>query len=133
MKKKILMKLVCFFIITFVFVSFFQSTMAWSINMDTDFSRGETMQNSDTTGMQEARDTAAKIISSAISVIQVIGIGIAIIMLTSLGIKYMVGSIEDKAQVKKHATIYVLGAVVFFAAAAILQIIQGFIKANFVV
>lgn len=133
MNKKSLVKIIFFLILIIMFLSAFQTTMAWSVDIDKDFSRDETLVDPDKTGMLEARDIAAKIISNAISIVQVLGLGIAVIMLTALGIKYMVGSIEDKAQIKKHLMVYAIGAIVFFAAASILQIIQGFIKANFVV
>lgn len=90
----------------------------------------------DTTGdkaIEDGTNLAAGIINNAIAVVQIIGLGIAIIMLFSLGMKYMVGSIEDKAEVKKHAMVYVIGAVIFFAATGILEILQMFIKSNFII
>lgn len=65
-----------------------------------------------------------KIINTAISVVQVVGIFVAIVMLIFLGIKYMVASPGDRAEIKKHATVYVIGAVVMFGAAGILQLIK---------
>ena len=32
----------------------------------------------------------------------------------------------DKAEIKKHAVVYVVGAIVLFAASGILEIIKGF-------
>lgn len=94
---------------------------------------GTTFANVPDSGVDEGKDVATKIISNAIAIVQIIGLGIAIIMLISLGMKYMVGSIEEKVEVKKHAGVYVLGAIVFFAATAILEIVQMFIQGNFVV
>ena len=51
---------------------------------------------------------------------------IAIIMLIVLAIKYISAAPGDKAEIKKHAVVYVVGAVVLFAATGILQIIKKF-------
>lgn len=67
-----------------------------------------------------------KIIGRIISIVQVFGIFIAVAMCMSLGIKYMYSSPGDRAQIKNHLTIYVIGAVVMFGSAGILQIIKTF-------
>ena len=81
-----------------------------------------------------ADDTAAgggigetrKIIGRIITVVQVFGVFIAVAMLMILGIKYMYASPGDKAQIKQHLTVYVIGAVVMFSASAILGIVKTF-------
>ncbi len=133
MKNKVLNIIVVLFVFSFLILSFFQPIIvnAWSIDdIESEFKREEEYTTEET-GMNQVRTSASKIISNIIAIIQIIGLGVAIIMLASLGIKYMTGSIEEKVQVKKHATVYVVGAIVFFAAAGILQILQEFIKANF--
>lgn len=52
---------------------------------------------------------------------------IAVAMLMALGIKYMYASPGDKAQIKSHLTVYVIGAVVMFGASGILQIVKTFL------
>ena len=70
---------------------------------------------------------AAKDISGTIiGVVQVIGVAVAVIMLIVLAIKYISAAPNDKAEIKKHAVVYVVGAVVLFAASGILEIIKGF-------
>ena len=73
-------------------------------------------------GISEAR----KIIGRCITIVQVFGVFIAVAMCISLGIKYMYASPGDKAQIKNHLTVYVIGAVVMFGATGILQIIKAF-------
>lgn len=73
-------------------------------------------------GVAEAR----KIIGRIISIVQVFGVFIAIAMSMSLGIKYMYASPGDKAQIKNHLTVYIIGAVVMFGASGILGIIKSF-------
>ena len=71
--------------------------------------------------------TAAKDITGMIlGVVQVIGVAIAVIMLIVLAIKYISAAPNDKAEIKKHAVVYVVGAVVLFAASGIIGIIRGF-------
>ena len=48
---------------------------------------------------------------------------IAVILLIMLGIKYMTAAPEGKAEIKKMAITYVVGAVLVFAAGLVLQII----------
>ena len=50
----------------------------------------------------------------------------AIIMLIVLAIKYISAAPGDKADIKKHAVVYVVGAIVLFAASGILGIIKNF-------
>lgn len=49
----------------------------------------------------------------------------AVIMLLMLGISYATASPEGKAEIKKTAVQYVIGAAIVFAAGAILQIIRS--------
>ena len=66
------------------------------------------------------------IIGSIITIVQVVGTGVAIIMLIVLAIKYISAAPGDKADIKKHAVVYVVGAIVLFAATGILQIVKNF-------
>lgn len=70
--------------------------------------------------------TVGAIISAILNVVQVIGVGVAVIMLIVLAIKYISAAPSDKAEIKKHAVVYVVGAVVLFAAAGILQLVKQF-------
>lgn len=80
----------------------------------------------------EAKDNsgAAKsvnnILGAILTVVQVVGTGVAVIMLVVLAIKYISAAPGDKADIKKHAVVYVVGAVVLFAASGILQIVKNF-------
>lgn len=73
-----------------------------------------------------AKNSAQNIIGALINIIQIIGTGVAIIMLIVLAIKYISAAPGDKAEIKKHAVVYVVGAIVLFAATGILQIIKSF-------
>ena len=61
-----------------------------------------------------------------IQIISTIGSIASVIVLIILGIKYMMGSAEEKAEYKKTLMPYVIGAALVFAASAIAGIIYGF-------
>ena len=60
-----------------------------------------------------------------IYVIQIIAFAAAVIMLIFVGIKFLTASPEGKAEVKKIAVIYVVGAILLFAATGILGIVRN--------
>ena len=62
-------------------------------------------------------------INTIIGLIQVAGTGILVIMITFLGIKYIMASIEEKAEIKKTALPIVIGAVLLFGALEIVKAI----------
>lgn len=65
-------------------------------------------------------------INSVIKLIQIVGSGIAVIVVTMLGVKYMIASTNEKADVKKQAVPIVIGCVLLFAAVNIAGIIADF-------
>ena len=79
---------------------------------------------SDTSG------TFQNILSVILGATQVIGVAIAVIMLIVLAIKYISAAPSDKADIKKSAVAYIVGAVVLFAASGILGIIRNFAEKN---
>ena len=74
---------------------------------------------------------STNVFGSIIDIVQVVCVGLAIIMLIVQAIKYMVASPDGKAELKKDITMYTIGAVIVFAAFALVEIIQNFVKGNF--
>lgn len=70
------------------------------------------------------------IVGVIISIIQIIAFAAAVILLMFLGIKFLTASPEGKAEIKKSAVIYIVGAVLLFAAGGILTIIQNIAISN---
>lgn len=70
--------------------------------------------------------TFQNILNTILGLAQIIGIAVAVIMLVVLAIKYISAAPGDKAEIKKHAVVYIVGAVVLFAASGIVQIIKTF-------
>ena len=59
-------------------------------------------------------------------VLQTVGVVIAVIILIVLGIKYMMGSAEEKAEYKKTMIPYLVGAILIFAASTIANVVYQF-------
>lgn len=74
----------------------------------------------------DASNSVTSIANIVFGIIQVIALAVAVIMLTILGIKYVSASPEGKADIKKSATIYIVGAVLLFGTTGILQLIKSF-------
>ena len=58
------------------------------------------------------------------NVIYVIAFAAGVIMLMFLGIKFVTASPEGKAEIKKSAVIYLVGAVLLFAAGGVLSLVR---------
>lgn len=74
--------------------------------------------------------SATSIVANIINIIQIVGMGVAIIMLIYMAIKYITAAPSEKAEFKKSATAYIVGAIVLFAASGILGIIKNFATNN---
>ncbi len=64
----------------------------------------------------------------ALKIVSIIGSGISIIALMLLGIKYMMGSVEEKAEYKKTLFPYAIGALFVFGSSIIPGIIYNMFK-----
>ncbi len=69
-----------------------------------------------------------KVGNKIMGILQVVGVLIAVIILMVLGIKYMMGSAEEKAEYKKTMIPYIVGAILIFAAATIANAIYNFVS-----
>lgn len=73
---------------------------------------------------------ATDVIGSILNITQVIGVGIAIIVLVIIGIQYVVSSPSQKGEIKNKSSNFILGAVLIFSGAAIIQIVKMFLEYN---
>ena len=64
-------------------------------------------------------------VARILGVVKYICYAAAVVMLVMLGVKYLTASPDGKAEIKKTAVQYVIGAVLVFAAGVILTIIQS--------
>lgn len=58
-----------------------------------------------------------------LGIINIVGVVVSVIVLMIIGIKYMLGSIEEKAEYKKSMTGYVIGAIMLFGITTIANIL----------
>lgn len=70
-------------------------------------------------------DEAFTLAGTLVSGLQIIGVVIAIAGILILGIKYMIGSIEQKAEYKKTMIPYIIGCIFIFAITQIVSIIYS--------
>ena len=66
--------------------------------------------------------------NNIIGIIQVIGSLIAVAMVLVIGIKYMMGSAEEKAAYKKTMIPYLIGAILLFIGVNVVKIVAEFAK-----
>ena len=72
-----------------------------------------------------AQTSVDKFGQGIISIIATVGSIISVIVLVALGIKYMMGSTEEKAEYKKTLLPYIIGACILFGASSIAGIIYN--------
>ena len=71
-------------------------------------------------------DSISKLGGQIIGIVTTIGSVVAVLILVVLGVKYMMGSAEEKAEYKKTLMPYVIGAVLVFAASTLAHVIYNF-------
>lgn len=78
-------------------------------------------------GNTEAQGTASvmNVGGMVVAIVQTVGIVVAVVVLLVLGIKYMMGSAEEKAEYKKTMIPYIVGAVLIFAATTIVNVVYN--------
>ena len=74
------------------------------------------------TGVTEVKTLGGKLMG----VLQTVGVVISVIILIVLGIKYMMGSAEEKAEYKKTMIPYLVGAILIFSASTIANVVYQF-------
>lgn len=111
-------------LISLLLVFMFVESIVYAEGTSSVYDQVKTLAGKETnnSAVTSVKNTAGAIITVA----KVICAGIAIIMITVIAMKYMLAAPSEKADIKKHAVVYVVGAVIMFAATAILQIIQNF-------
>lgn len=64
---------------------------------------------------------------AVLGLFQAVGTVVAVVILVWLGIKYIMASPDGKAEIKKQAFGYILGAVLLFGAVWLVPLIQGLV------
>ena len=66
-----------------------------------------------------------------VSIIRTVGLVVSVVVLIILGIKYMTGTIEEKADYKNSMRPYLIGVFIFFALSQILAVVIDIIPGLF--
>lgn len=86
-----------------------------------------------TSEVGDAKNSSKKIIQAVLSVTRIVAAAIALVILIVIACKYILASAGDRADIKKYATNYVIGAIILFGATGILSIIKTFVGDTIVV
>ena len=123
MKNNVIRVIAVALLVALAVCAFSMVNVSYGIKFDTVNTGTVTNGAEDSSG---AASSMQRILGAILTVTQVIGVGVAVIMLIVLAIKYISAAPSDKAEIKKHMVVYVVGAVVLFAASGILEIIKRF-------
>lgn len=127
MKDKII-KIVLMFLLLSMFLMFFNTyyVHAAIINPLENPNNYNPKDSSEQVGSDKLQEKAELILG----VINVVGVSIAVIVLMVIGIKYMIGSVEEKAEYKKTMTAYIIGAMLLFGVTTIANIIYKIVNST---
>lgn len=128
-KKKILKITLTIIQILFFIVLFIYPTFSYAVDnpfgkesANTFSSEAKTAVEKQNSGTNEALSIIKSGIGSTFYILQLVGSGIAIGVFIFLAVKYMVSSIEDRAQIKQSMIKFVIGSVIFFSSVGIIDI-----------
>lgn len=119
-------KLIKFTVILILFV--LALSMIYSVQASSMSSTIKSNFNGSTSG--EGRTAVTQIISSVLGVVRTIGAAVAVIILMTIAGKYIIASAGDRADIKKYAMNYVIGALILFGATGILSIVKNFVDSS---
>lgn len=126
MNKKVLKTISILAITTLLIFAFVMPTFASTANYSSFDLTTENPANIKANDSTTASTAIGEMGEAILNMVQVVAMFVAIIMLIVLAIKYISAAPNDKAEIKKHAVVYIVGAVVLFGATGILQIIKQF-------
>ncbi len=72
-----------------------------------------------------AKEPISNIIGGILGVIRTVGVVIAVVILVVIACKYMLAAPGDRADLKKYLQIYIIGALVFFGAAGLVDLVRN--------
>ena len=116
MKSKIVYKIALVILVMMVIMTNLSYCLAGSENFDFAGFEGQTANNTIQTPVK-------KVVGAALSIIRIVGTGVAIIILAYFGMKYMMAAPGERADLKKGAAQYVVGAIIVFGASNILAVL----------
>ena len=88
---------------------------------------GATITTNSITSNKDLGDAGTKIESvgsRVLTTISNVGIVLSVVMLAIIGLKYMIGSAEERAEYKKTLLPYIIGAFLIFGASTVAKIVK---------
>lgn len=117
---KILIIIILFFIMGFIPIN------GYTASPSTTTDKSEILGDlSEYAKKQKVSTKFSDMVGVILGVVQVIGSLIAVIWLIILGVKYMMGSVEERADYKKTLIPYILGALMIFGISNLLNIVYN--------
>ncbi len=83
-------------------------------------------ETSNPSSMENSDSNTKNLINSVIGILQFVGSGISIIVITIMGLKYLLAAPSEKAEVKKMAIPIIIGCVLLFGAVNLVGAIEDF-------
>lgn len=120
--KKIFVKLMCIVCVILCVISITNCVVVEATSTG-DIIKQNFTGNSGTEGSVAIQ----KILSAVLSIIRNAGVAIAVVVLMTIGAKYIVASAGDRADIKKYAINYVIGALILLGATGILSVVKTII------
>ena len=118
MKKKAISLIIIIYILINI------SSIAYAGDISDIFGGGSNFLNSGTYGVGGLHQESIQEVSNSFyTVFLVVGICTAVVVIGILGIKFMIGSVEEKSQTKELLVPFIIGCVVIFGSFAIWKIV----------
>ena len=112
MKKKFTKIVIC--ILYIVLISSFVTNIVHGTGNQFNISEFDNFNN-------PIQKSSNKISANVITVVRIIAVTIAIVMLLAVAMKYMTSAPGDRADIKKHAISYLIGAFIIFGVTGIIE------------
>ena len=119
--KKIFISIITLFLILALSINIY------AITLDDAKTQMENAYNIDSS--QGESEGVMAVINDVIGLLQLAGTGISVLTITLLGAKYMLSSVEQKAEIKNRAMPVVIGCVILFGAVNLVAIVANFTNA----
>lgn len=119
--KKIFISIITLFLILALSINIY------AITLDDAKKQMENAYNIDSS--QGESEGVMAVINDVIGLLQLAGTGISVVTITLLGAKYMLSSVEQKAEIKNRAMPVVIGCVILFGAVNLVAIVANFTNA----
>lgn len=120
MKKKTILKLISITLLIIIFLIPTQTLSEASSDIDIDTGLVPDKSTISSASTTSEFDDAGKVILGAI---QTVGVVISVIVIVIVGIKYMIGSVDERAEYKKTMWPYIIGVILLASATTIPNII----------